>query len=32
MPLRDHVENVLTALQNIAAELGLEGEAEPASD
>jgi len=25
-PLRDHVENVLTALQGIAAELGLEGE------
>lgn len=27
LPMRDHVENVLTALQGIAAELGLEGEA-----
>ncbi len=25
MPLRDHVENVLTALQGIATELGLDG-------
>jgi putative nucleotidyltransferase with HDIG domain len=26
VPMRDHVENVLTALRGIAAELGLEGE------
>ncbi len=27
LPMRDHVENVLAALQGIAAKLGLEGEA-----
>ena len=27
LPMREHVENVLTALQGIAAELGLAGEA-----
>jgi len=32
IPMRDHVENVLTALQGIAAELGLEGEGAGGAD